>query len=211
MGDGWGWNPQPTGLRLGRRAGDCGLWKAQSLNPTEKNEPLTWYSHRAENPVFVVIVLSRRARLVSRLLLPGAPALSVFQTAGALRAAAADRRVRLLPRAVDEPLPLPAGERRADGEVRVGPRRARQAPPAHIGYLADQHPSRHGEPGAGGEVRRDHDPQAGLGEGQLVGVADEELVHHDGWGRLLAVDLAWRRVRLQSSVFSRKLLFKESL
>lgn len=67
---------------------------------------------------------------------------------------------------------------------------ARQTGASQIRYLADEHPSCHGEPGPGGEVRRDHDPQAGLGEGQLVGVEDEELVHHDGRGRLLAVGLA---------------------
>lgn len=71
-----------------------------------------------------------------------------------------------------------------------GGRPARQTGASQMRYLADEHPSCHGEPGAGGEVRRDHDPQAGLGEGQLVGVEDEELVHHDGRGWLLAVGLA---------------------
>lgn len=61
-------------------------------------------------------------------------------------------------------------------------------------YLADEHASRHGESGAGREVGRDHDPQAGLREGQLVRVEDEELVHHHDWRSLLAVDLACGKV-----------------
>lgn len=73
--------------------------------------------------------------------------------------------------------------------------------PDHLRYLADQHPSRHGESGAGGEVWRDHDPQAGLGEGQLVGVEDEELVHHDGGRRFLAVGLTWQKVKSECEAF----------
>lgn len=64
-------------------------------------------------------------------------------------------------------------------------------------YLTDEHASCHGEPGAGGEVRGDHDAQAGLGEGQLVGVEDEELVHHDDRGSLLTVGLAWENGFIQ--------------
>lgn len=60
-----------------------------------------------------------------------------------------------------------------------------------VTYLTDEHASCHGEPGAGREVRGDHDAQAGLREGQLVGVEDEELVHHDDRGSLLTVGLAW--------------------
>lgn len=42
-----------------------------------------------------------------------------------------------------------------------------------IRYLTDDHASCHGEPGAGREVGGDHDPQACLREGELVGVEDE--------------------------------------
>lgn len=63
-----------------------------------------------------------------------------------------------------------------------------------IKYLTDEHASCHGEPGAGGEVWGDHDAQASLREGQLVGVEDEELVHHDDWRRLLTVSLACENV-----------------
>lgn len=77
---------------------------------------LTWYSHGAEDPVLIVVVLSPLARLVSLLLFSGPPA-SVLQTAGALQVVAAGRggagpAVQLLPRAVDEPLPLRAQEER---------------------------------------------------------------------------------------------------
>lgn len=60
-------------------------------------------------------------------------------------------------------------------------------------YLTDEHASCHGEPGAGGEVWSDHDSQASVGEGELVGVEDEELVHHDDWRRLLPGGLTCRR------------------
>lgn len=63
-----------------------------------------------------------------------------------------------------------------------------------VKYLTDEHASRHGQPGAGGEVGGDHDAQAGLREGQFVGVEDEELVHHDDWRRLLTVSLACEKV-----------------
>lgn len=72
--------------------------------------------------------------------------------------------------------------------------RCDNAPPISIQYLTDEHASRHGEPGAGGEVRSDHDAQAGLREGQLVGVEDEELVHHDDGRGVLTVDLACENV-----------------
>lgn len=61
-------------------------------------------------------------------------------------------------------------------------------------YLTDEHASRHGEPGAGGEVGGDHDAQAGLREGQFVGVEDEKLIHHDDWRRLLTMSLACEKV-----------------
>lgn len=120
---------------------------------------------------------------------------------------------RLVPLAVAGPAPpsscfperwmslcLCERKRRALRGERWAPPRVRPAARDLIRYLANQHPSCHGEPGAGGEVWRDHDPQAGLREGQLVGVEDEELVHHHRRGRLLAVGLAWQRVRVQSSV-----------
>lgn len=42
----------------------------------------------------------------------------------------------------------------------------------------------------------DHDAQAGLREGELVGVEDEKLVHHDDWRRLLTVGLACEKAGL---------------
>lgn len=57
-----------------------------------------------------------------------------------------------------------------------------------INYLTDDHAPCHGEPGAGREVWGDHDAQAGLREGQLVGVVDEKLVHHNDWRRLLTCE-----------------------
>ena len=62
-------------------------------------------------------------------------------------------------------------------------------------YLTDEHASCHGEPGAGGEVRADHDAQPGVREGQFVRVEDEELIHHDDWSGLLVVDLACKTKR----------------
>lgn len=67
----------------------------------------------------------------------------------------------------------------------------------YMKYLTDEHASCHREPGAGREVRCDHDAQAGLGEGQLVGVEDEELIHHDDLGSLLTVGLAWENGLIQ--------------
>ena len=64
----------------------------------------------------------------------------------------------------------------------------------YVKYLADEHTSRHGEPGARGEVWGDHNTQAGLREGQFVGVEDEKLVHHDDWRRLLTRGLACEKV-----------------
>lgn len=57
-----------------------------------------------------------------------------------------------------------------------------------IPYLTDDHASCHGQPGPGGEVRRDHDAHAGLWEGQLVGVEDEKLIHHHNRRRLLTCE-----------------------
>lgn len=65
-----------------------------------------------------------------------------------------------------------------------------KVPPVSTQYLTDEHASCHGEPGAGGEVWSDHDAQAGLREGQLVGVEDEELVHHDDRRGVLTMGLA---------------------
>lgn len=56
-----------------------------------------------------------------------------------------------------------------------------------VKYLTDEHASCHGEPGARGEVRGDHNTQASLGEGQFVGVEDEKLIHHDDRSRLLSL------------------------
>ena len=76
------------------------------------------------------------------------------------------------------------GELQADCVLRCG---------VCVTYLADEHASCHGEPGAGGEVGGDHDTQSGLREGQFVRVEDEELVHHDDWRRLLTMGLACGR------------------
>ncbi len=63
-----------------------------------------------------------------------------------------------------------------------------------VEYLTDEHSSCHGEPSAGGEVRGDHDTQASIGEGEFVGVKDEELIHHDDWRLLLTMSLAYGEV-----------------
>lgn len=61
-------------------------------------------------------------------------------------------------------------------------------------YLTDDDAPCHGEPGAGGEVGGDHNTQASLREGQLVGVEDEKLIHHDDWRRFLTMSLACEKV-----------------
>lgn len=54
--------------------------------------------------------------------------------------------------------------------------------------LVDEHAGGHGEASSWGEVAGDHDPHAGLGEGQLVGVRGQQLVHHQD--RRLAVEVS---------------------
>lgn len=67
-------------------------------------------------------------------------------------------------------------------------------PPVCVNYLADEHASCHGEPGARGEVGGDHNTQAGLREGQFVGVEDEKLIHHDGRRRVLIMGLTCGKI-----------------
>ena len=57
-------------------------------------------------------------------------------------------------------------------------------------HLSDEHTGGHGETGARGEVAGDHDAHAGLGEGQLVGVGRQQLVHHQHRG--LPVEVSWK-------------------
>lgn len=59
-------------------------------------------------------------------------------------------------------------------------------------YLIDKHARSHGEAGSGGEMTGDHDPHAGLGERQLVGVRRQQLVHHQH--RWLTVEVSWREI-----------------
>lgn len=47
----------------------------------------------------------------------------------------------------------------------------------------------------------DHDTQASLREGELVGVEDEQLIHHDDWRRLLNVGLACEKFVLFDTCF----------
>lgn len=56
-------------------------------------------------------------------------------------------------------------------------------------YLGDEHPRGHGETGSRGEMTRDHDPHPSLGEGQLVGVGAQQLVHHQH--RWFPVVVSW--------------------
>lgn len=60
-------------------------------------------------------------------------------------------------------------------------------------YLTDEHASCHGEPCAGREVGGDHYTQTSFREGKLVGVEDEEFIHHDDWRSLLTVGLTCGR------------------
>lgn len=74
--------------------------------------------------------------------------------------------------------------------------------PTLFPHLIDQHAGRHGQAGSGGEVTGDHDPHAGLREGQLVGVGREQLVHHQY--RWLTVEVCWRWRRTTNQVFHSK-------
>lgn len=57
-------------------------------------------------------------------------------------------------------------------------------------YLINEHARGHGEARSWGEVTRDHDPHASLGEGQLVGVRRQQLIHHQY--RRLIVEVSCR-------------------
>lgn len=55
-------------------------------------------------------------------------------------------------------------------------------------YLINEHARGHGEARPWGEVTGDHDPHASLGEGQLVGVRGQQLIHHQD--RRLTVEVS---------------------
>lgn len=83
---------------------------------------------------------------------------------------------------VDEPLPL-HHQRSTESDNSHGlllepSFNQRQKQQRDLRYLGDEHPGGHGETGSRGEVTCDHDSHTGLGEGQLVGVGTEQLVHH---------------------------------